>query len=355
MDVDEKNVEARRSEFFSNVWNHQGDPFQAQFDVRRRLSPDEMSALGALVDAIRRGDDDGSLSALVANLVQRVHGDFLALLLQLTGSTRSKILTDLRSQASARNIRIPSSHTRLVNDSRTWGSLAGPYVVSRLRNVLTPLLDAGVEGALEALNQATYPGYVRQERAKRQGHEAETRLAAVLTACEIPFVPEEKAINGMCPDVQVHGISFDLVVPHLCSPQVCVKATVHTANIGQYGESKDHLEVAQAMTMLTREFGPARPLLLALIDGIGFRSNRAGLDGVLSTTDEFCQFQTLWKAVVVCASRLEMKPRIELPSEEIQLHSQFLQRYGFAALVYPIGALDLEAPIEAGNARIERP
>ena len=109
---------------------------------------------------------------------------------------------------------------------------------------------------------------------------------------------------------------------------MCVKATVHTANIGQYGESKDKMEIEEAAEMLRRHFGNDAPALVALIDGIGFRSNRAGLNGVLEGADEFCQFQSIWKAAAGAASRLGRSIAVALPSDDVPNHEAFLARYG---------------------------
>jgi hypothetical protein len=196
-----------------------------------------------------------------------------------------------------------------------------------------------VVGAIEAVNQATYPGFIRQERAKRQGHEAESRLANLLASCNIPFEPEEKATNPLCRDATVSGVSFDIVIPSAEKPLVCFKATVHTANIGQYGESKDHLEVAEAIDVLTRDFSSSRPTLVAFIDGVGFKSNSAGLNGIIEKSDEFCQFRTIWKAVMISASVLDREDLFfELPKPEIAKFKEFISRWGMENYVIPAPA-----------------
>lgn len=98
-------------------------------------------------------------------------------------------------------------------------------------------------------------------------------------------------------------VSFDIVVPNIENPTVCIKSTVHTSNIGQYGESKDHLEVAEARRMIDALPIASRPTLVGFIDGIGFESNSAGLNGVLEKADEFCQFKTIWKLAVISAQK----------------------------------------------------
>jgi hypothetical protein len=274
-------------------------------------------------------------------------------LLQLVGLTRTKILSDLKAavRSGAVSVAVPSSYKRLPFTA-AW-QIAGPYLIVRLRKVLLclPQERAALSKSLEALNQGTWPGYIRQERAKRQGHEAEGRLAALLLACRIPFEPENKADNPLSGDVQVNGVSFDIVVPEVRHPNICVKSTVHTANIGQYGESKDHLEVDEARRMIEERFPrKRRPLLFAFIDGVGFESNRAGLEGVLLKADEFCQFRTLWKAVVVIAHRLHRPLRLILPQAEIDEYRTFLRDHGFENRVQPKEQVnDIGGAIEAGD------
>lgn len=234
------------------------------------------------------------------------------------------------------NVRVPSSYSGLPN-SPAW-RFAGPYLARKLQavfqgfsgpNFASDVAPPTYQATFEAINQATYPGFIRQERAKRQGHEAEARLANLLAACGIAFEPKEKADNPLCRDATLHGVSFDIVIPSVAKPLVCFKATVHTANIGQYGESKDHLEVAEAVEVLHREFGQQRPLLMALIDGIGFQSNSAGLNGVLEKADEFCQFRTLWKAVVVAMSKTGRTAwAVELPEGDYHRFAEFFARHG---------------------------
>ena len=316
----------RRTEFFQNVWDHTADPFQVQFDARRELTGPELVSLKRLVDAFACGKSDSEIAKLIRKEVRGSSDDLLATLLQLVGSTRNKIITDLKAQVAREGSSIPSAYDGLVHNDAAW-ALAGDYLAKRMRTVLGPLAANTIDAALEALNQATYPGYIRQQRAKLQGHEAEARLAGLLKACEIPFEPREKAENPLCRDAQIEGVSFDLVVPSVSSPKVCVKATVHTANIGQYGESKDALEVEEAQSKLAARYGQSRPIVLVLADGIGFRSNSAGLDGVLSQADEFCQFRTLWKGAVVGAWATGRVLPLYLPEKSHEDHKPFLANY----------------------------
>lgn len=42
-------------------------------------------------------------------------------------------------------------------------------------------------------------------------------------------------------------------------------------------------------------------MLVAFVDGVGFKSNMAGLEAVLNNADEFIQFATCWKLLVIAA------------------------------------------------------
>ena len=334
--TDRDTLEERVAEFNSHVWDHTADAFQQRFDLRRPLTTVELDGLRRLVNALSAGQSDVQVAAKLLEEVKQ-RPDFILIVLQIVGSTRNKILTDLRAATSGQGLRIPGSPTNLHRNDAVW-QVAGPYLAVKLRQVCTPLisLETGLNQALEALNQATWPGWIRQERAKRQGHDAEYRLAVLCAALEIPFAPQEKADNPLTKDAQVKGISFDLVVPDADNPLVCVKSTVHTSNIGQYGESKDALEISEAADMLQKEFPAGTPTLLAMIDGVGFNSNRAGLEGVLTNADEFCQFQTLWKAVAIAASRLEREITVKLPPAHIESHRSFLTRCGKSVRVQPL-------------------
>lgn len=344
-------LEFRRKEFFQNVWNHAEDPFQVQFDERRPLSKEEKIFIEKTGNLIHSTLDDDELGEKIFKLIN-CSADRLSLLLQICGLTRNKIISDLRAASISMksDIKFPSSYFSLAVRRDAW-ALAGPYMAIRLRRVLGPLLTNSLQVAAESLNQATWPGFIRQERAKRSGHEGEYRLATLLSGTGIPFQPQEKAENPICPDVQIYGVSFDVVVPNSENPKVCFKATVHTANIGQYGESKDYLEIVEASHILNDKFPKSnKPILMALIDGIGFWSNRAGLDGVLTVSDEFCQYRTLWKSIVVCASKTGITPLIELPSTVIEQQQDFLKRYNYTSFVIIKGKGPKDSPrIPAGE------
>ena len=322
-------ISERRKEFSDYVWNHSADEFQATFDERRGLNAAEIKLLTSIVQQFDAGADDKTIAGEIQHLLsQNSSKKHIEVLLQLCGMTRSKILQDLKAASSGRRgeLRL-SNHLGLAAHAKTW-EIAGPYLVAKLRKVLHhPPSSAPEIRLLQALNQATWPGYIRQERAKRSGHEAEYRIATLLFKVGIPFVPEEKADNPLCRDAIWNDVSFDVVVPNLVRPAVCIKSTVHTSNIGQYGESKDHLEIDEARRMIDELPAKDRPLLVAFIDGVGFESNTAGLHGVLDKADEFCQFNTIWKLVVIAASKTERHCRLYLTPDDRARHQEFLKRY----------------------------
>lgn len=326
----------RLAEFRSHVWDHTVDPFQLRFDTPRPLSQDDLRALDGLISSLSLGESDERLAAeLLAEV--RARPDFILTVLQAIGSTRNKILTDLRAATAGQNLKIPGTPTSLHRNERVW-QVAGLYIAVRFRQIFTPLtpLTRGRSYALETLNRATWPGWIRQERAKRQGHEAENRLAVLCVALDLPFAPAGKAENPLTQDAQISGVSFDLVIPHQNEPLVCVKSTLHSSNIGQYGTSKDLLEVQQAAEVLEKDFPADTPTLLAMIDGVGCLSNRVGLEGILTAANEFCQFKTLWKAAAIAAQRLGREITVALPAEHLPSHRAFLARCGDAVRVMPL-------------------
>lgn len=326
-------VADREKEFNANVWDHSRDSFQTEFDLCPDLTPDEVKLLERLVELVREEAPDAVISKELRNAIRKNGLRVLEMVLQLIGLTRNKILQDLKASHSAvrGSLRL-TNHEALINHDNTWTTAAGPYLAVRLRRVLGPLGKGGRDAAFQALAQATWPGYIRQERAKRSGHEAEHRGALLLHKCNVPFEPEEKVENPLCRDVQINGVSFDLVVPNTSKPLVCVKATVHTANIGQYGESKDALEMDEARRMIDANFkAGSKPILVGLVDGVGFESNRAGLRGVLEKSDEFCQFKTIWKLAVIALHALKRDFHLYLPRASIEAHAAFLKRYSVSA------------------------
>lgn len=224
-------LDRRRSEFSRFIWDHAADAFQMSFDERREFSSDEVRFIQQIHHAALIPEEEKAVSAL--RLILQNDLDKFSIALQIVGLTRNKIISDLRgnSAVAAQNIVVPSSF-KGIPDSSAW-KLAGPYLLKRLRAVLG-IIDPKqptLEQCYQALNQSTWPGYIRQERAKRSGHEAESRLATLLFSLGIDFAPAEKAENPLCRDVQIDDISFDLVVPNAKKPLVVFKSTVHTANM----------------------------------------------------------------------------------------------------------------------------
>ena len=322
----------RVQEFERKIWDHTTDPFQLSFDEPPKIETEIVEAIVNLSNLLVKGADDKILIEQIKRDARGIGIVYFDRLLQFSGLTRNKILTDLNSMASSGSIKvsIPSSYARLP-ESEAW-EFAGYYLLKRIKPILSAIPDARDPiKVLNAINYATWLGWIRQERAKRSGHEAEGRLARIFKEIGIPFMPEEKADNPLGGDVQLHDVSFDLIVPNTSNPKMCVKSTVHTANIGQYGESKDYLEMTEASRMLHEDFTENnRPLLLAFIDGVGFHSNRAGLEGVLTMADEFCQFKTVWKAVVIAESKIGISDlKIYLPESVFREYEEFLGRYNW--------------------------
>jgi len=318
-------LEAKRSEFADFVWNHSSDAFQARFDTRAKLTQKEAESIIRLLLPTNRKSVQ-SLSLAVKAAVQ-ADASLLPVLLQITGLTRNKILQDIKAYARSHHLGISLSSPQGLFNSETGTKLASEYLARQLDRVYGHCDEITVP-MLEAINQATWLGYIRQERAKRMGHEAEYRLACLLRNCDIPFAPEEKAENPLCRDIKINGISYDLVSPSADNALLRIKSTVHTANIGQYGESKDDLEIREANAAIEREIKTGgKVTLLAFIDGVGFESNRAGLDGVLTKSHEFCQFRTIWKAVAIAADKSHRKLTVALPKEQIRQFAEFAERY----------------------------
>lgn len=318
-------LEAKRSEFAAFVWNHSADAFQARFDTRAKLTTKEAeSIIHLLLPANRKSVQS---LALAVETTVRADASLLPVLLQMTGLTRNKILQDIKAYARSHHLTISLSSPRNLFNSEAGTKLASEYLARQLDRVYGHCGEITVP-MLEAVNQTTWLGYIRQERAKRMGHEAEYRLACLLRDCDIPFAPEEKAENPLCRDIKINGISYDLVSPSADNALLRIKSTVHTANIGQYGESKDDLEIREANTAVEQEIRAGKNVtLLAFIDGVGFESNRAGLDGVLTKSHEFCQFRTLWKALAIAANKSRRKLTAALPKEQIPRFAEFAERY----------------------------
>ncbi len=337
----------RRAEFHTFVWNHGADAFQAKFDIRAKLTDAELSLLLEIL-APKHMKSMDALSAAVGSCVNS-DSTCLHLLLQLTGLTRNKIIQDLKAYARSTTTVISLSSPRAIFNSAKGTQLASEYLARQLFRTF------GASGPvtrelLEAVNQATWPGYVRQERAKRMGHEAEYRIACLFRDCKLPFEPVEKAVNPLCKDIQIGNVSYDLVSPSARSASLRIKSTVHTANLGQYGESKDALEIREAAETIARENAAGASItLLGFIDGVGFESNRAGLDGVLEHADEFCQFRTIWKAAAIAAHKIDRSLRVAVPSQHLSRFRKFRMRWEVDLIAAPADPTKLKDWIPAGD------
>lgn len=327
--------EDKEAEFDAHVWDHTGDVFLRSFQEPRAISTDENALLAEMLRVLRTHDDQAACDRLYRLLAdQDPKNSIIPRILQLVGSTRNQILTDLRATLSRTDARVPSRPQDLHKNDDLLRR-GEQYIAAEMRRVFAPVLDKSCElddGALrvlfETLNRATWPGFKRQERAKMTGHYAEFRIASMLADLGISFEPASKLENRPSQDVVFEGMSYDIVVPDSKKPRICIKATTHTSNIGQYGESKDALEIKYAKSSISALDPARRPILVSFIDGVGLRSNRRGLRTVLGEADEFFQFASMWKLPVMAAYKLGLEARLWLPDAED--HAPFLDRYSGA-------------------------
>lgn len=340
----------RIAEFGDFIWNHASDAFQAKFDQCAKLEAEEIKQIRAVLASRNLSDTQRLADAVRESVRQDRH--FVNRLLQITGLTRNKIVQDVKAYVRHERLRVSTSSAATLFNTDLGAELGSRYLAEQLHRVFGHLDVKITPGLLEAINQATWPGYIRQERAKRMGHEAEYRLACLFSDCGIPFQPEEKAENPLCRDVVIGGMSYDLVSPSATNALLRIVSTVHTANIGQYGESKDDLEIKKAVNAIKKAGGRERVTLLAFIDGVGFESNRAGLSGVLSNADEFCQFRTIWKAAVIAASKINKSAEVSLKAEHRSRFAGFCSKYN--AVVAERAAIrpGVGGWIEAGEAMV---
>lgn len=344
-------LDRRRAEFRDFVWNHAADAFQAKFDTRAKLTDQETRLVLGLLSKVNLASTD-RLANAISQTVAASSG-MLPLLLQLVGLTRNKILQDIKGYARSTGLRISLSSPRSLFTCKEGAPLASAYLARQLIRVFAAAEMHLSPAMLETVNQATWPGYIRQERAKRMGHEAEYRIACLLRDCGVPFAPSQKAENPLCRDVKLGTVSYDLICPSLDEPLLCIKSTVHTANIGQYGESKDDLEIRAAATALKKMRSRSGVTLLAFIDGVGFESNRAGLDGVLGVAHEFCQFRTIWKVAVIAGAKIGKGVTVALPADQIVRFAEFAQRYNAQLRKAPPDDAKLRHWVAAGDGRVQ--
>jgi hypothetical protein len=338
-------LEQRREEFFQYVWDHTADPFVIGYEARAPLTAEEFEWLQQVYQHCRSDVEDASRN--LRQLLESNGASLAALLLQVSGLTRNKIISDLK--ASLGKDIAPKSYEHLHRSD-----VGVRYLVRRLKRVFEPLYRSGIEsdadtlrGVFEALSQATYPGYIRQERAKRQGHMGDQRLAELLHALGVPFEPKEKLQQPISRDVKIWDVSFDLVVPNSKAPKVLVQSMIQSANIGMFGQSKSD-EVKKAMEAIHQNCPHAPPpFLVAFVDGVGFGSNAEGLNTVLETADEFVQFKTLWKFAIVVAHGMN-RVLLVRNHPELENFAEFLSRHQGA---YEIRE-NLPSGVEAGFTRV---
>lgn len=331
-------AEDKYTEFFDHVWNHIDDPFFKSFKHPKELTLEQRKTLKQIVRILVEGNDRIACDKIYQILkTSDPNARLIPLILQLVGSTRNKILTDLRALLRGTGIVIPQKPEGLAKNHDLLRH-AEKYMSDELRRVFATLItknrfvdDDTLDVILDILNQSTWPGYMRQEQAKRSGHYAESRIAESLDLLGVPFEPQSKIHQPMSGDVQFKGVSYDMVIPSIDKPLICIKSTVHTSNIGQYGESKDALEMEEARVSLDKPqqsggSNPANiPILVAFVDGVGFKSNKGGLAGVFDSADEFVQFDTMWKLHVLAAHVLGH--HIDLWIPDSPKHKVFLDRY----------------------------
>lgn len=344
-------VDRRRTEFKDFIWDHGADAFQAKFDKCAALAASELATLKKLTTAELLQNSDALAKAIQASVA--ADQSVVRRLLQIVGLTRNKIVQDIKAYIRVNGHNVAVSTPEAIFRSKDGGRLGGEYLAKQIIRVFSHSKGSVSDGLLEALNQATWPGYIRQERAKRMGHEAEYRVACLLKDCGLAFAPAEKAENPLCRDIQIDGMSYDLVSPSGSDARMRVVATVHTANIGQYGESKDDLEIRKAIQAMTKAGDRDRVTLLAFIDGVGFESNAAGLTGVLTNADEFCQFRTIWKAAAIAASKVGRKSRVAIRRSDHGRFSQFSQAYGVSFVDRATLGDSPDGWVEAGDGFIQ--
>ena len=322
-----------QDEFFDHMWDHTTDKFLNSFNNPKKLSDKNKRQLKEIICILCNNKNDEVACNKIYKILKKQEKDSIILIiLQIIGSTRNKILVDLKSMLKKDNAVIIPNNPKSLSKDHIVLYHTEKYLTNHLRNIFADIIEMDCKITdeqlfliFDILNKATWSGWIRQERAKRSSHYAEYRLAATLDKLDIPFEPQEKLDNPVSPDIQIGGISYDLVIPNKKTPVICFKCTVHTANIGQYGKSKDLLEIKEAKQQILQSNMNPKPVLFSLIDGIGMKLNVAGLKEILQNTDEFCQFKTMWKAIVVFANTCDRIVELWLPDQDN--HAEFLSKY----------------------------
>jgi hypothetical protein len=343
-------LDERRGEFKEFVWNHAIDEFQLKYDECPPLPQPLVDWLRGLL-APKHIADASAMAAAIRDAV-RAKPEYLLRLLQVLGLTRNKIITDLKPAIRSQTLRVATSKAAALFRSSEGARLASEYLAPKVMAVFHGFSEIPSAECLRALNQATWPGYIRQQRAKESGHEAERRMALLLFECGFPFEPEEKLENPKSGDVRINMVSYDLVCPGAESALMRVKSTVHASNPGEYGKEKGLSSIKLARERIDADPDRERITLLALIDGVGCESIKGLLDGVLQTADEFCQFRTMWKAAVIAGAKVGRPVIVALPEAETARFVDFCGRHG-AKLVRREAVRDPEEWITAGDALVQ--
>lgn len=343
-------LDERRAELQRFVWDHAVDEFQVKYDECPSLPAPLIAWLSNLLTLENLADAAAMAGAIRAAIAEKP--EYLLRLLQILGLTRTKITTDLKPTIRSQGLKVATSNPAALFRSTDGARLASEYLAPKVLAVFHGFSKRPSADCLRALNQATWPGYIRQQRAKESGHEAERRIAFLLSECGIPFEPEEKLENPKCGDVLIGGVSYDIVCPSVKSALMRVMSSTHPSNIGQYGESKINLEIKQARASINAETDHEGITLVAMIDGVGFESNTAGLTGVLETADEFCQFKTIWKVAVIAAARVGRKITVALPEALMAQFVPFCNRHN-AELIRHEDVDDPDDWVSAGDALVQ--
>jgi hypothetical protein len=135
-------LDQRREEFFCYVWDHTTDPFVIGYEERTPLTDEELEWLRQVYQYCR-ADVEVAVPSL-KELLESNGADLTALLLQISGLTRNKIISDLK--ASLGKKAAPSSYEQLHKfDSGVR------YLVRRLKRVFEPLYRSGIESDADTL------------------------------------------------------------------------------------------------------------------------------------------------------------------------------------------------------------
>jgi len=317
-------LDERIAEFDKYVWIHTQDPFQNKFDTHEKLPDSIAERMARLFSAPTRSNRSKLRKTIGIELVQDM--DLFEPMCQLVGLTLSKVKGDIKANAMLCEP-VPKVKTPTTLIKTDIGqSIISDYFAEKIENIYIYKEFYSFED-IQTVYSATNPSFVRQKRAKLMGHEIERRLAFAFHAASVPFEPIRKVEKLGSSDVTVDGYSYDLVSPSVKNALLRILCMVHNANVGQYGEDKLRSSAVDAKKSIKNKLNTT---LLTLIDGLGCKSNRAGLAAVLENSDEFCQLRTLWKAVAIGAKKSNIKVRVLLPENQISDFAAFADRWSIS-------------------------